>query len=58
MSIKVAVRLRPFNQREKDRNESEPIIDMVNKKTNNEKNKSYNNININKHIKIQIKKKP
>ncbi len=31
MSIKVAVRLRPFNQREKDRNETEPIIDMVNK---------------------------
>lgn len=29
MSIKVAVRLRPFNQREKERNEQEPVIDMV-----------------------------
>jgi len=31
MSLKVAVRLRPFNQREKERNETETIIDMVNK---------------------------
>jgi len=29
MSIKVAVRLRPFNQREKERNESESVIEMV-----------------------------
>lgn len=29
MSLKVAVRLRPFNQREKERNETETIIDMV-----------------------------
>ena len=29
MSIKVAVRLRPFNQREKEKNETESIIDMV-----------------------------
>lgn len=29
MSLKVAVRLRPFNQREKDRNETDTIIDMV-----------------------------
>lgn len=31
MSIKVAVRLRPFNQREKEKNETESVIDMVNK---------------------------
>jgi hypothetical protein len=31
MSIKVAVRLRPFNAREIDRGEKEPIIQMVNK---------------------------
>ena len=30
MSLKVAVRLRPFNQRELERNETETIIDMVN----------------------------
>lgn len=30
MSLKVAVRLRPFNQREKDRHETDTIIDMVN----------------------------
>jgi len=29
MSIKVAVRLRPFNAREIDRGENEPIIQMV-----------------------------
>lgn len=29
MSIKVAVRLRPFNTREIDRGEKEPIINMV-----------------------------
>lgn len=29
MSIKVAVRLRPFNQREKDRGEKESVIEMV-----------------------------
>lgn len=29
MSIKVAVRLRPFNAREIDRGEKEPIIQMV-----------------------------
>lgn len=29
MSIKVAVRLRPFNQREKDKHETQPIVDMV-----------------------------
>lgn len=29
MSLKVAVRLRPFNQREKERNETDTIIDMV-----------------------------
>lgn len=29
MSIKVAVRLRPFNQREKEKNETESVIEMV-----------------------------
>ena len=29
MSIKVAVRLRPFNQRELDKHENQPIVDMV-----------------------------
>jgi hypothetical protein len=32
MSIKVAVRLRPFNQREKEKNETESVIDMVKRK--------------------------
>ena len=29
MSIKVAVRVRPFNQRELDRGETEPVLKMV-----------------------------
>jgi len=47
MSIKVAVRLRPFNQREKEKNETESVIDMVIKQSliksfNNKKSKFAN----------------